>query len=592
MRAIVRPDLGDGEPLDLALMRIAEANGISGPRCLISSLGLQNACRSRRSDLSALQRFIGFDPSELPIWESRGRWANPGRGLVNIGGLSVPFSAVGRPLGRICHRCVAEGVTFRPTWDVKAMVACNVHGCFLSDACPDCGRRIDWDRPRIDRCRCARRLDVPSAPAPSGACSLARRLADAALGIGPLELGEAGLLAWFAGVRSAAVFQNGATVDRPDVTSSWSILEPVADVLDRWPSRFSEWLMSQRSREARSGSIYEHLPVLEELRRTFGACRPVMEAAVDALNGGDDLPPPKRHSRFGHPSPLIVGASAVARLRGVAPATLMRHVQEGLLPGRVFDGGGRRYVALRRELTDAPPVPRSTTPMVGRELGVARRQVFDLKRAGLLGADGAAPDWGLGIETLLRPLATQGSLPPDGVTLADVPKLRGPGLVPAIRHVLDGSLAIFVLERGRRPVLSRFVVSRSGLLAAVASGQLSVREVAKALRVPIRLVPLLVDADCLEAHGDGKRRRVPPESLKRFQTCFATAGQLAREVGTNSRTVLARLREAGLHPVIPSDVERGISSVWRRKEAEEWAWVRTAEERGWSAVDAGRGAAM
>jgi hypothetical protein len=51
-----------------------------------------------------------------------------------------------------------HGLRERPiwwaVWDLGLIVTCPAHGCHLLNQCPDCTRRIAWERPAVHKCRC------------------------------------------------------------------------------------------------------------------------------------------------------------------------------------------------------------------------------------------------------------------------------------------------------------------------------------------------------------------------------------------------------------------------------------------------------
>lgn len=49
---------------------------------------------------------------------------------------------------------------------------------------------------------------------------------------------------------------------------------------------------------------------------------------------------------------------------------------------------------------------------------------------------------------------------------------------------------------------------------------------------------------------------------------YITAGRIALHARTNARTTLSRLHDAGVLPVVSSDVQKGVSSVWRLSDVE------------------------
>ncbi len=386
-----------------------------------------------------------------------------------------------------------------------------------------------------------------------------------ALGTHPLPVGEAARLVWFAGVRSHGALRRGATIDRPGIRDTWDLLEPVAGILDEWPLRFVEWVVARGRNGARGGSLYEHHPLaLDVLREFGGSCPAIPGALADAFAADASAPPIRTNSRFYREGAATLDSSGAARILGVAPPTVARRIGDGTLPGRVAGAGRRRAVAVSREhavLASRAAVPPDN---VASGFGLSRAQM-----AGLRTESGSSPKSKDDMERLVRQLdgrAGSGPPPKDAIALANVSSLRGPTLLTAVGLVMEGRLRCWS-SAAHKPAFRRLLVSRSQLLRE-AGGGLSVREVAGCLRVPTRLVPLLVGAGCLEASGPPGRRPITRLAVARCAERYATAGEIAASARTNTRTLLARLEEAKVEPVIPSDPASGISSVWRRDEIE------------------------
>lgn len=53
----------------------------------------------------------------------------------------------------LCPICVEKGY-MRSAWDLKMVVACPYHDCWLVDRCPSCKVPIRWDMIRGNHCRC------------------------------------------------------------------------------------------------------------------------------------------------------------------------------------------------------------------------------------------------------------------------------------------------------------------------------------------------------------------------------------------------------------------------------------------------------
>jgi len=572
-RLVVRLAPRPEEPLDLFLMRLGGSNGTGGPRRLLAQVGLAGTARSVRSDLAPLAVALGAADGDVSLLERLGRWRDPISGRTRLCGRAISATALGRPLGRICPGCLRSGTAFRWQFDSKAVLACERHGCWLRDGCAGCGRRLDWNREHVDRCPCGLSLDAPTPAAPPGAIALAGKVSEIDRGGGfPLSLSEALELVWFAAVRNGEGLGRGAAVDRPTVSRTWRFLEPVVDLLDDWPDKFSAWIVSSRRGELRSSSLYDQIPILMNLKETFGNRVPaITEAAALAARDATHLIPVRSHSSYHRSGGPNLDAASAAALLGIAPPSVACRIERGELAGRLVMVGGRRAVSVQRSDLAGMIRRKSDTPeAIGSFLGLSEAQAVALRRS-LGRMRGAPPADREAMRSLVRELdglASPDPAPADVMPLAAVTAMRGPGLPGAVSLVLSGSLGLWRLGGAADPPFRRLGVSRAELLRA-AGGGLSVREIAALLKVPTRLVPKLLEAGCIATTGASRRRCVDVEAVRRCSEHFATGAQLAASVGTNARTLLARLATAGLEPLVPSDPANGISSVWDRARVED-----------------------
>lgn len=45
---------------------------------------------------------------------------------------------------KICTMCFYERPIFQSVWDIRAWIACPIHGTHIIDRCPECGRSLSW----------------------------------------------------------------------------------------------------------------------------------------------------------------------------------------------------------------------------------------------------------------------------------------------------------------------------------------------------------------------------------------------------------------------------------------------------------------
>lgn len=569
MKLFLRPLPLPHEPLDLFFIRVSSANGLLGPRHLMSILKLPPACRSKRSDLTRLLEAIGADPASANLLKETARWQNPENKLINLAGTPIPSVIMGRPLGRICPLCLSSGKAFWWLWDLKTIVACEKHGCWLRDRCPRCEAPLDWNRRWLDRCGCEAPLTEPTMAADPRAISLSKTLTRLSTSATTsLDLAEAARLLWFAAVRNSGSVKRGATIDRPDVHSTWQLLEPISGILNDWPSNFGDWVLRDRKVAAESGSLYAHIPLMAEIRHVFGRrSTKIIDAAADAISPEETLPALSKKSTFHRPNAASICPADVAKLLAVSAPRVTQLIKDGTLPGRILgNAGSRRVVVAHRHvgLTEARVRPPRISE-IASEIGLPATQIVLLKKAGLLSEEQhCLRDSTNALVSDLKCRAAEHLIPSDGIPLSEIPTLRRPSLAKVLQLVLAGCLPIWWTERGGLS-FDQLIVSRTQLLHQADVG-MTVREVAQKLSVRTSLVPKLLQAGCLSTTDACKRRRIKVSSVLAFDSQFATSGQLARETGTNTRTIIARLRRAGFRPLVDSVVSKGITSVWRRSD--------------------------
>jgi len=96
------------------------------------------------ADLDALARRLGKT--------STGRAA----GGFEYAGMALGRSYfLNRSYPRVCPQCLTEEGHCRLAWDLALCTACPFHALQLVEACPDCGRRLDWNRQSMMWCNCS-----------------------------------------------------------------------------------------------------------------------------------------------------------------------------------------------------------------------------------------------------------------------------------------------------------------------------------------------------------------------------------------------------------------------------------------------------
>jgi len=93
------------------------------------------------TDSSFRQRVRGVRPSTMSMQPGE---RHASRLVGEVESLGVAFR---EQMGaRCCPLCLAEKSYWRAEWEVRAVRACLLHGCYLASHCSACGRMLTWHR--------------------------------------------------------------------------------------------------------------------------------------------------------------------------------------------------------------------------------------------------------------------------------------------------------------------------------------------------------------------------------------------------------------------------------------------------------------
>ncbi|MET0103251.1 MAG: TniQ family protein [Sedimenticola sp.] len=140
------------------LLRVSELNGYYKPAIIMNTAGYKGAYTAYfDKDLRNLSHITGQAENVLrQLVYVRGnsmKWQDKDKVTVCHGVSLHPFLIdVRKP--KICPTCLAEHGVIRWWWDVVPFVACPDHGTYLINFCPECGRKLNWQRPGILKCQC------------------------------------------------------------------------------------------------------------------------------------------------------------------------------------------------------------------------------------------------------------------------------------------------------------------------------------------------------------------------------------------------------------------------------------------------------
>jgi predicted site-specific integrase-resolvase len=71
-----------------------------------------------------------------------------------IFGKPLPQYVIRPSSPKICPSCLRESNYYRKIWDLAPVTACPIHECRILETCPNCTKRIPWNRNKVSVCRC------------------------------------------------------------------------------------------------------------------------------------------------------------------------------------------------------------------------------------------------------------------------------------------------------------------------------------------------------------------------------------------------------------------------------------------------------
>lgn len=401
---------GDESPRGF-LTRLSEANGYSVDALLGLIPGMRVQRLSAGWDYSQLSPVLGA-LCHLPPGFGYRVPNKQARELGQLLGAPLHTRHLGLYKARICPSCLDDLGYVPAAWDLKAYIACPVHGCSMIKLCDTCGVRIKYSRPGVSVCRCGADLRksqaTPAAPEVIGFSEILHALA-ARDRSGLMQSRELGMpvenllqmdLDVFVrvAVTIANVFQAMAHRRRTmrRYTEVVDALPKAAQALTNWPLRFQQlcraWadIPTKRARDdgfqtkftwlfTRLHKNLHHRGVqtkfMLEAALAYGTRRWDTRPIVIKNTGVETARLP--HPRYG-------SASTAAKLIGIDPITAARWAAKGRIPAtRCGKHCNRNWCvdldAVRRiRFSRAGPVRRAAA---AHELGLSQPALNELLKS-------------------------------------------------------------------------------------------------------------------------------------------------------------------------------------------------------------------
>jgi TniQ len=358
------------------LLRLAAANGYVGTSVLVEIMEERAGhVLTPGWDYGKLQSLLGprqILPSDFG-YRPVGSYV---RGAVSLMGHSLYSRHLGITKARICTQCIEEIGYMPAVWDLKAYVACPIHGCMMLKRCGSCGVRILTNRPAPLQCRCGADLrHTKVEPAPRSLIALMEVLHAKVMG-----QGECLVTAYSAGlpidallaceldilckiiVMGATLFswmQNSIRAPRK-TTEIVKYLPQVGELFSCWPHNFYKFCGDWHQHCVQRGGCSTEFHVCfkwlftllyKNLRKRKRQTQFMLEAGLAYGYRRWDLRPIRIRApalRSIKMPPRRYGSNSdAARILGMPTYTVIRWLGRGLLPARSL--GGKK---IRRWIVD------------------------------------------------------------------------------------------------------------------------------------------------------------------------------------------------------------------------------------------------
>ena len=82
------------------------------------------------------------------------------RSTINFQGMSIPWRSLRLKEPVICPKCIAKNGYMSKKWDLKLISMCTKHEIKLIDSCPECRKKLSWNRKSVSLCKCGYNLEL------------------------------------------------------------------------------------------------------------------------------------------------------------------------------------------------------------------------------------------------------------------------------------------------------------------------------------------------------------------------------------------------------------------------------------------------
>lgn len=514
---------------------------------------------------------------------------------------------------RWCSNCLEASASSRIGWELLFADACAACGYWLLDVCSACGEAVTWQRDTLLHCPCGAALArQPARAAPAALVRLSQTLEQLALGLTHCELSTlrglsvaqsqrlVRVLGAYGGTRHQRAPQKISGADILD--ASWTVTTLAAEILDRWPAAFHQFLSRQGADSSSDagrmqgvfGGFYRALykglkePEFDWVRQAFEDF--IAEHWVGALGRRNRCMPDAVLSRLA----WMPGPEA-ARKIGVSGTRMQYLIDSGAVRAmKRVSAGGRTFVMVRREDIDSmshEEVAPLTLAQAATQLGIKRQRLGRLlpticpeaKKVTLQGTPWLIPrSWVEGWLSTIELLPICQKMPSGTVTLDHVLRYGPLGDEAVAQLLLDistGAPTPHARSTAHQGVAGVIIDQREVSRRAQVAGanRMSVVQASEHLGVKQEVAYALIRLGLLEADETLLGRRtaatLSAEQLQRFHSNYVFASELARACGRSPKAVVAALAAEDVTEVAGPNRGNCRQVVYARTDVKSIAWL-------------------
>lgn len=354
------------------LLRVSEENGYASPAEILRYAGINSLrMQSIRMPFEKLIPILNRDPEELKAASFVIDEMKPRSMKCKVANQIIHSNYIQKKNARFCPLCVAEKGFIESYWGLRFAIGCPTHERFAISVCPQCDKKITWQRKGLLTCLCGFDLSTIKGspiedPKMLGILGMLRTKYS---GVDPLcdtvlPSKQAPSLIPLPNLDLSLILSLINTLGNyvssvSEGNSEQGALETVANALADWPVGFHSYLKSIKNDEH-----FHPKKQHAKLRNLF--FQPWSDSheftlmrdefiSFDLQDGNDAAIASRPLNASDHAS-SIIGPTGLARIIGVQPSEIRNLVKHGYLHPTMIANGNASSLAF--EITD--DLPRKT----------------------------------------------------------------------------------------------------------------------------------------------------------------------------------------------------------------------------------------